>query len=265
MPRSLSILNPLAALLCGASLARADLVATPLRQPGSPLDISLSNEADRAVRQAARWLCARQNPDGSWGTTQHVALTSLALTALAASPHPENHEARSRGALWLGRSTTNHLTSLGTHAWRLLALTLSLPDTPERGAYLQELSRRAPPITDSSDDDRRFMQEVLAQAGLGAQPAPDADSTELVVRAAAMWPPPLSRSKAAWRLARLINRTAGGRLAHGQTILDWRSHLAAWLISTQKSAPEGGGFWAAETGDAQLAETAYGILCLLEL
>lgn len=103
------------------------------------------------------------------------------------------------------------------------------------------------------------------QAGLGAQPAPDADSTEFVAHAAAIWPPPLSRSRAAWRLARQINRTAGGRLTHGQAILDWRSHLATWLISTQKTAPEGGGFWAAETSDAQLAETAFGILCLLEL
>ena len=265
MLRSLSILNPLAALLCGVVLVRADLVATPLRQPVSPLDVSLSHEADRAVRQAANWLCMRQNPDGSWGTTQRVTLTALALTALAASPHPEDHNARSLGALWLGQSTTRSLSSLGEHAWRLLALSLSLPDTPERSAYLQDLARRVPPVAASSVDDRRFYEEVLAQAGIGAQPAPDAESTELAARAAAIWPPPLSRSRAAWRLARLINRTAGGRLAHGQTSLDWRSHLAAWLISTQKNAPEGGGFWSAETADAQLAETAYGILCLLEL
>ena len=120
-------------------------------------------------------------------------------------------------------------------------------------------------IDDASADDRRFWQEVLAQAGLGEPPAPDADSTELVARAAAIWPPPFNRSRAAWRLARLINRTAGGRLIRGQIVLDWRSHVASWLISTQKSAPDGGGYWEADTADAQLAETAYGMLCFLEL
>jgi len=255
----------LAALLCVASVAHANFAVTPLRQPGSSLDISLGNEAGRAMRQAARWLCNQQNPDGSWGTTQRVELTALALTALTAAPHPDDHAARSLAALWLGQSATNHLPSLSAHAWRLLALTLSLPETPERRTYLQDLARRAPSIDDASADDRRFWQEVLAQAGLGEPPAPDADSTELVARAATLWPPPLNRSRAAWRLARLINRTAGGRLIRGQTVLDWRSHLAAWLISSQKSAPEGGGFWAAETADAQIAETAYGVLCFLEL
>ena len=132
-------------------------------------------------------------------------------------------------------------------------------------APLRDLARRAPSIDDASADDRRFWQEVLAQAGLGEPPAPDADSTELVARAAAIWPPPFNRSRAAWRLARLINRTAGGRLMRGQIVLDWRSHVASWLISTQKSAPDGGGYWEADTADAQLAETAYGMLCFLEL
>ena len=255
----------LAALLCGGGLAHANFAVAPLRQPGSSLDISLGNEAGRAMRQAARWLCNQQNPDGSWGTTQRVELTALALTALAASPHPDDHASRSLAALWLGQSATNHLSSLSAHAWRLLALTLSLPETPERSTYLRDLAQRAPSIDDASADDRRFWQEVLAQAGLGEPPAPDADSTELVARAAAIWPPPFNRSRAAWRLARLINRTAGGRLMRGQIVLDWRSHVASWLISTQKSAPDGGGYWEADTADARLAETAYGMLCFLEL
>ncbi len=265
MPRSLSILNPLSALICCAGLAHADLSVTLIRQSGASLDISLRNESDRAARQAARWLCARQHPDGSWGTTQRVTLTALALTALAASPHPEDQDVRTRAAFWLGHSTTTPLASLGDHAWRLLALTLALPDTPERGTYLEALSRRAPSSDSSSADDRRLWQEALAQAGLGSPPVPDADTAELLARAAAAWPPPLSRSRAAWRLARLINGAAGGHLTHGQATLDWRTHLAARLISTQKNDPHGGGFWGAETTDAQLAETAYGILCLLEL
>ncbi|HRU70320.1 MAG TPA: hypothetical protein P5111_04520 [Kiritimatiellia bacterium] len=265
MLRSLSILNPLIALLCGIRVAHADLVATPLRQPGSSLDISLGNEADRAVRQASRWLRLHQNPDGSWGATPRVALTALALTALAGSAHPDDQDARSRAALWLGQSATHHVSALDVHAWRMLALTLSLPDTPERGTYLQDMARRAPSPDGASADDRRFWQEVLAQAGLGPPSVPDTESTGLVARAAAIWPPPLNRTRAAWRLARLINRTAGGRLMQGETVLDWRSHLATWLISTQKSAPEGGCFWSAATDDARIAETAYGILCLLEL
>ncbi len=66
MPLALPVVV-LAALLCGDSLAHANFAVAPLRQPGSSLDISLGNEAGRAMRQAARWLCNQQTPDGSWG------------------------------------------------------------------------------------------------------------------------------------------------------------------------------------------------------
>ena len=171
----------------------------------------------------------------------------------------------------------NFWLRLGVAFWAVH--TLAAPVSPDAELWRIEppqvidpsgLARRLSLGGDPASDFFRFAcspetRLLLNRHTAGEPPAPDADSTELVARAATLWPPPLNRSRAAWRLARLINRTAGGRLIRGQTVLDWRSHLAAWLISSQKSAPEGGGFWAAETADAQIAETAYGVLCFLEL
>jgi hypothetical protein len=47
--------------------------------------------------------------------------------------------------------------------------------------------------------------------------------------------------------------------------VDWRTDLAHRLVNSQKTDPRGGGFWAAATHDLRVAETAYGLLCMLAL
>lgn len=269
MSHALSIMNPLAVLVCCAALGQHELAVTPVRLPGASLDTSLRNEADRAVRQSARWLAARQQADGAWGVTNRVRLTALVVTALAAASCPEGDDARTRATLWLDGAAATPLASLGEHAWRLLALSLALPDTPGRHAYLHALVRRAPSdATGASADDRRLWREALLQAGLETPPVQETENDEsraLLVHAASDWPPTTDGTRALWRLARLINRSAGGQLLRGQTPLDWRTHVANRLITTQKNDPESGCYWTADTPDRQLAETAYGILGLLEL
>jgi len=77
MSPRLSMPNRLAAiLLCFAFQAHAGITANTFRHPGAPLDPSLKNEADHAASQASLWLVARQSPDGSWGATDRVRLTS---------------------------------------------------------------------------------------------------------------------------------------------------------------------------------------------
>ena len=46
-----------------------------------------SAAAESAVEKALLWLTARQNPDGSWGTTYAPAMTGLALLALTGQGH----------------------------------------------------------------------------------------------------------------------------------------------------------------------------------
>ena len=97
MPLALPVVV-LAALLCGDSLAHANFAVAPLRQPGSSLDISLgTRQAARCVKRRAG--SAISKPRWIMGTTQRVELTALALTALAASPHPDDHASRSLAAL----------------------------------------------------------------------------------------------------------------------------------------------------------------------
>jgi len=269
MSHALSIMNPFFMLVCCAALAQNERAVMPVRLPGTSLDTSLRNEADRAIRQSVRWLAARQQADGAWGVTNRVRVTALVVTALAAASCPEGDSARARATLWLGGTAATPLTSLGDHAWRLLALSLALPETPGRHAYLHDLARRAQPAaTGASADDSRLWREALSQAGQEAptvSESKDEESRALLAHAAAAWPPALDGTRALWRLARMINRSAGGQLLRGQTPLDWRNHMANRLITAQKNDPDGGGFWSAATPDRQLAETAYGILGLLEL
>jgi hypothetical protein len=276
MPRRLSILDLLAALVfCAASALRADLAATPVRLPGSSLDTSIRNEADHAVRQAARWLADRQQPDGAWGGSNRVRLTSLALSALASARQPGQSETCVRAALWLGGTETNRLDSLGDHAWRLIALAAALPETPERAPLLARFASLAHPLlANAPQDDLSLLDDAVALAGVPESGAysrrpghpSDPDTLGQLARAAALWPPPLSGNRAVWRLARILNLNPFRAPFEKDGLpIDWRADLAQRLINTQKTDPRGGGFWTADSQDRQIAETAYGILCLQEL
>ena len=80
----------------------ADLEATALAV--SALAEGSSNVAAAALKRAAAWLRARQQPDGSWRTIRSgstVAATSLALRALIAAGSDAADEAVVAGAEWL--------------------------------------------------------------------------------------------------------------------------------------------------------------------
>ncbi len=265
MSRRLSMPNLLAALTFSAALGLcAGIGVTSIRQPGASLDTSLRNEADRSVRQAAVWLAAGQNPDGSWGASNRVRLTSLTLLALNGSRQPGLSENSARAALWLdAHASTNPVGDLETHAWRLLALAQSLPDTPARTALLRRFSEAArPSVAGAPADARRLWDEALAAAGLGAAPA---DAPDRLAGLADEWPPAAAGNAAAWQIAHLINTAGNGQLLRGNAPLDWRRDLAQRLVNTQRSAPSGGGYWDAPGADARLAATAFGLLALLEL
>lgn len=264
---SLSITNLLPVLFfCGAFGLRAEIAATPVRQAGASLDTSLRNEADHAVRQAALWLAARQQPDGSWGESNRVRLTSIVLFALKVSSVTEYSGPCDRAALWLDSTATNRMDDLGTHAWRLLALTLALPETPGRAPFLRRLADRVPADgCGASAGDQTLWREAVAAAGMAQPPPPESDASNRLARAAAAWPPPLGCNRAAWQLARLINRAGNGQLLRGNEPLDWRAGLAKAVINSQRRDAGEGGYWEARNPDLRLAETAFGILALKEL
>jgi len=266
----LSTSNLLAALIfCVTAGLCRDLGVDSVRHPGSALDTSLRNEADHAVRQAAAWLAEHQNADGSWGSSNSIRLTSLALFALHSSRLPQLSEPQTRAALWLDRQGTNRTESLDTHAWRLLALAAALPDTMDRTNVLRRFAAPACRLTpQAADAARQLWTEALTAAGL-AQDLPDNDlpaARERLARLADAWPPHgFSSSACAWETAHLINRAGGGQLVRDNTPLDWRTDLARHLINTQRRAAGTGGFWPAPAGEDPFAETAFGILALLEL
>ena len=267
MHRRMSIPNLSATLIISAAVALgAGIGVTPIRLPGAALDPSLQNEADRAVRQSAAWIASRQNPDGSWGVSNHVSLTSLALLSLSASRQPGFSEATTRAVLWLDAHATNRVADLGAHAWRLLALAQALPATGARPAVLRRFAEAGRPLEANAPADvRRLWRESLAAAGLEAPPLPAHDASSRVASVAAAWPPAPTSTATLWQLAHFINREANGQLLRDNTPLDWRRDLAQRLVNAQRSAPSGGGYWEAPEADATLAETAFGLLSLLEL
>ena len=264
----LSITNLSAALFfCLALSLCGEVEVAPVRLPGSSLDTSLRNEADRAVSQAALWLAARQNPSGAWGESNSVLLTSVSLLALKASKQPQYSDACARAALWLDSSATNNVADLDAHAWRLLAVAQMLPAAPSRTRLLRRLADLAKPAeANASAAALAFWQEALAAADLGkltASPPPGAPAA--LSADAAAWPPAPSSNRSLWQLARRINREGGGQLVRGNTPLDWRADLAKRLVNAQRRAPGSGCYWEAEEAELQVAETAFGVLCLAEL
>ena len=266
MLRFLSITNTLIILVfCAAFSLSADVTVTPVRPSGSSLDTSLRNEVDNAVRQATIWLGLQQHLDGSWGESNHVRLTSMALFALKTSSQTVFSESCARAALWLDGTATNRIDDLGTHAWRLLAITFMLPDNQAPTNLLRRLAEQAVAAeTDAEAEAQIFWREALAAAGL-AGPVQPAFVSNRLAQTAASWPPALISNASGWKLARLINRLGNGQLVRGNTPLDWRTDLAKRMINTQRRVPDGGGYWNARNLDGRIEETALGVLCLLEL
>lgn len=58
------------------------LIAAPLAQP----DVSFQHEVQHAIDQGLSWLQTHQNTNGSWSSTDHPAVTALALRAFMGDP-----------------------------------------------------------------------------------------------------------------------------------------------------------------------------------
>ncbi len=267
MALRLSIMNPFPWMFfCCALTISADVTVTSVRPSGASLDTSLRNEVDNALHQAAIWFRAQQHQDGSWGESNRVRLTSMTLLALKASRQPASSESCARAAVWLDGSSTNRIDHLGTHAWRLLAITYMLPDEPARTTLLRRLAGQALAAeTGASTEALTFWHEALAAAGMASSVQTDSCASNRLTQIAASWPPVLTNNADAWQLARLINRSSHGQLVRDNRPLDWRSDLAKHILNTQRRAPDGGGYWKASNLDGRIEETAFGVLCLLEL
>src|SRR5687768_2092352 len=66
------------------SPAASLLAADPL--PRSEDNVSFRNEIQIALEKGLAWLKGQQNPDGSWSTADHPALTALVLLSFHREP-----------------------------------------------------------------------------------------------------------------------------------------------------------------------------------
>lgn len=268
MVSRLSMMNLLCACFFACGQGRADIGVTTIRAPGASLDVSLRNEADYAVSQGVRWLVSKQNADGSWGDTNRVHLTALALCAARGSQHPFAQDACVNATLWLNTAKSPLPEDLWTHAWRLLAFSIAVPDTPERERLLARLQENARAcLADAPEEARDFWFEVVASLAPPPQSpdTPSATGSDRLKAVSDGWPPAFADNRTIWSLARLINRAGKGHLLRSGNPLDWRTAFARHLVNAQRRDPDAGSYWDAADENRRIAETAFGILALLDL
>jgi squalene-hopene/tetraprenyl-beta-curcumene cyclase len=100
-------------------------------------NVSLKNELERAIERGADWLVKNQRDKGYWSTTDHPAVTALALVALQGKSSPDSDEkaalrkgydfllanVHDDGTIHGGKGLLNYNTSIG-----LLALVAARDD-----------------------------------------------------------------------------------------------------------------------------------------
>ncbi|MDD5707581.1 MAG: hypothetical protein PHR35_16795 [Kiritimatiellae bacterium] len=278
------------------------------RLDAGPLALSIQNEVDAAIRRAQLWLAQRQQPDGSWGHSNRVFLT--ALTCLATCPDKPGtapaaaDDAAARARLWLAESAavTNQAVPLEAMAWRELALAQMLPAAT---SFPRAVAAQAVAVTGLlarltiveacrlqgtngvalavAAADEAFADAAERVVWLSLREVTPADRAAMTAALARTWRTPAVVSwqepdaQRAWRLARAINRYAGGDLAapaegtQPAVRVDWRHQLARAWIARQRIDTRGGGYWPpaepapAESDDATIAQTAFATLLLREL
>ena len=259
MKRLLSIINLLGVLFFFiADAAEVDVVA--IRQPGTSLDTSISNEADNAMRLAAEWLIARQHPDGSWGSTNNVAeLTPIAWLALKGVESAVDAVRRDRALVWLDAQPIGG-AAFDANVWRRQVTFLALPDSPEREARLHELAKAMKPIPFSVHAYGYFLwREEALPIETKAQ------AKGMLSSVARTYPMDTPSTETLWFFARLINRYSNGVWLRGTEALDWRNDFGLTLINALRKDPAGGGYWNADTDDAKIRATAFALLALREI
>ena len=246
-----------------------------------PVSVSLQNEIDAAVDRGRTWLLAVQNPDGSWGETNRLAVTAVAALALSHRAAPNAVAAAANAARWmLSPAATNamHAGGPGFEAlvWREIALDAAgLNDSRRKAALASQVVHRSA-TNGTTPFAAMLLREALAPrsvflplpvAATGAPPAallfadcatamlppaappPGQTCQNVLARLAAQWGangPPIDavfgRARQYWLYARFINRVGGGTLADAAgRVLDWRNDLARTLVASQEMDGRRGG------------------------
>lgn len=272
MAPELSMKNIAAAAACALALgsASAQLSVTSVRQPGSPLDVSIRQELDHAVDLATAWLASRQSADGAWGSeTGRLWRTSVALLALSARPAAHS-DAIARAALWLDRQAPGADADSRERAWRAAALLAAVPESDGRAVLAKRLLEEPPSLLCSTNAagycQSELWDDVRRLAGLAPEPRSGAHDAyrlaELSKNSSRLsTPAPYCR----WGDIRLINRAGGGQLLRDGAAVDWRRDVAQALINAQRRDPAGGGCWPRPSDDDTLFMTAFAVLDLMEL
>jgi len=250
---------------------RAQLQATVIRQPGASLDLSIQNEVDHAVQLSAQWIVRQQQGDGAWGVgTRRHALTAMGVIALHATQLSSVTPALQRGVEWLEKNVpATDEKQLSTLAWYLLAVSLTMPESAERSDIVSRVfTNGTTRVEGASSVSVALWDEAVMAAKLGDEKeaiVPAASATNQLEKLAASWPVVATNPETVWRLARLINRAADGRLVYHGAVLDWRVDLARGLLGAFRKDPAGGGYWDAKTEEGRLQATFFGIFALREL
>lgn len=249
----------------------AQLQATAIRQPGSSLDMSIQNEVDHAVQLSAQWIIKQQHEEGAWGATdrnRHIA-TAMGVIALHAAQLSSAGPAIQRGIAWLEDNEPDaDEKQLATLAWYLLALSLAVPESAERDDSMSRvLTNGIARVEGACARDVTLWNEAVMAAKLGddKMPLSAISTTNQLEKLASSWPVVATDPETVWRLARLINRAADGRLQCNGAILDWRVDLARGLLGVFRKDPVGGGYWDSKTEEGRLFATFFGIFALREL
>jgi len=261
MKRVLSIMNLLGVLLfCGRGAAAATVGIPHASQPGASLDLSLRHEADNAKRLAADWLAARQNPDGSWGSTNlNTVLTPIAWFALHGMGDAVDAIACGRAIVWLDSQPLGPGARFDAGLWRRLLIRHAFADSPERQKREEAICDATRElVSDAPAYSLWLWHEAGHERNLGGS------ATRYLALAAPDYPMDTRNPETLWFFARLINRYANGVWLRGTDALDWRSDFARALINAQRKGPVGG-HWDGDTDDAKLRATAFALLALMEI
>ncbi len=248
--------------------AAAQTPVDQIRLPGAAIDLSSRNEVVNAIRLASDWLASKQNPQGSWGVSNNVGVTSVALTAMCVSRHQKYSDNQTRAALWLKNTADLQIADLETHALRLLALSLTLPESSVRSNLFSSLIAKAKSTTDvcpAKPEAEELWHLATAAAGLHTAAEPHQTIKVSLRQIANNWPPFPCGNRAICRAAKTINRAGEALLTLGDIRLDWRSETAIFLLGSQRRDLTGGGYWDAPDHRRRILETAWGILALAEL
>jgi len=267
MKRFVSVIR-LLVLFCHGAVAAAEVGIPAARQPGTSLDTSVRNEADNAKRLGAEWLIARQQPDGSWGSTKaNTVLTPIVWLALKGMDDAVDAVARDRAVVWLDAQPVEENVPVDALLWRLLAITHALPDSSERQTRIQAIIHAAQPsVPDlSAYGDWLWREAVYPSQRTPARSSPNNEAQRQLALIAPDYPLDTQNTETFWYFARLINRYAKGVWMRGTEALDWRNDFAQALINAQRKDPSGGGYWNAKTDDTKIRATAFALLALGEI